>query len=82
MNVCACAAPGEEEDGGLIGAGYADAEEGVRGIAGTPPEKMTVQGLKAWLTEQGHEDAVWRLTQARAKKPDYVAAARAVLGGA
>lgn len=62
--------------------GYESADEGTVGIAGTPPEKMTVAKLKDWLTEQGHEDVVWRLTQARAKKPDYVAEARRVLGGA
>ena len=64
------------------GGGYESADEGATGIAGTPPDKMTVAKLKDWLTEQGHEDVVWRLTQARAKKPEYVAEARRVLGGA
>jgi hypothetical protein len=62
------------------GAGYESADEGAAGIAGTPPEKMTIGKLKDWLTEQGHEERVWALTQARAKKPAYVAAAREVLG--
>ena len=60
--------------------GYESADEGAAGIAGTPPEKMTIAKLKDWLTEQGHEDTVWRLTQDKAKKPEYVAAARQVLG--
>ena len=50
-----------------------------RGSRG-PAEKMTIGKLKDWLTEQGHEERVWALTQARAKKPAYVAAAREVLG--
>lgn len=60
--------------------GYQDANEGVRGIEGTPPEKKTIAQLKEWLTEQGHEEKVWSLTQEKAKKPAFVAAARDVLG--
>ncbi|BDA47092.1 Guanylate-binding protein 1 [Coccomyxa sp. Obi] len=59
---------------------FEDAEEGVEGIQGVQPEKMSIIQLKNWLTEQGHEDQVWKLAQSKAKKPQYVAAARAVLG--
>lgn len=60
--------------------GYESADEGMEGIQGVQPEKMSIGQLKNWLTEQGHEDQVWKLAQSRAKKPQYVAAARAVLG--
>ncbi len=56
---------------------FEDAEEGIQGVQ---PEKMSIAQLKNWLTEQGHEDQVWKLAQSKAKKPQYVAAARAVLG--
>ena len=59
---------------------YESADEGVRGIEGTPPEKKTIAQLKEWLTEQGDEEKVWKLTQEKAKKPAFVAAAREVLG--
>lgn len=59
---------------------FEDAEEGVEGIQGVQPEKMSIAQLKNWLTEQGHEDQVWKLAQSKAKKTQYVAAARAVLG--
>ncbi len=74
MPVSHCAEPMEAD-------GYEDANEGVRGIEGTPPEKKTIAQLKEWLTEQGHEEKVWNLTQQKAKKPAFVAAARDVLGG-
>ena len=35
------------------------------------PEKMTINQIKDWLTEHGHENVVWDLTQAKAKKPRY-----------
>jgi len=38
--------------------GYESADEGVRGIEGTPPEKKTIAQLKEWLTDQGHEEKV------------------------
>jgi hypothetical protein len=44
------------------------------------PEKMTIQKMKDWLTERGHEDTVWRLSNDKAKKPQYVAAMNDVLG--
>lgn len=37
--------------------------------AGLTPAKMTVNAIKDWLTENGHENVVWDLTQAKAKKP-------------
>ena len=74
-DVCAaiCAEPMDAD-------GYESADEGVRGIGGTPPDKKTIAQLKDWLTEQGHEEIVWKLTQEKAKKPAYVAAANHVLG--
>lgn len=60
--------------------GYASADEGEEGVHGVQPEKMSIAQLKNWLTEQGHEDQVWKLAQGKAKKPQYVAAVRAVLG--
>lgn len=60
--------------------GYESADEGVEGIQGMQPERMSIAQLKIWLTEQGHEDKVWKLAQSKAKKPQYVAAARSVLG--
>ncbi len=38
--------------------GYESADEGVRGIEGTPPDKKTIAQLKEWLTDQGHEEKV------------------------
>ena len=32
------------------------------------PTKMTINEMKDWLTENGHEDKVWTLTQTKAKK--------------
>ena len=72
-----CTASGAEP---MDADGYESADEGVRGIGGTPPEKKTIAQLKDWLTEQGHEEVVWKLTQEKAKKPAYVAAANQVLG--
>ncbi|KAK9825847.1 hypothetical protein WJX81_003554 [Elliptochloris bilobata] len=43
------------------------------------PAKKTIAELKAWLTEQGEEDQVWDLNVRKAKKPEYVAAAQALL---
>jgi hypothetical protein len=60
--------------------GYASADEGVEGIQGVQPDKMSIAQLKNWLTEQGHEDEVWKLAQGKAKKSQYVAAVREVLG--
>eukprot|EP00887_Chlorella_sp_A99_P005605 scaffold1.g5605.t1 len=42
--------------------------------------KMTMAQMKTWLTENGHEAAVWELGQKRAKKADYEAAMRQALG--
>ena len=39
--------------------------------ASLTPAKMTVNAIKDWLTENGHENIVWDLTQAKAKKPRY-----------
>lgn len=36
------------------------------------PSKMTINEMKDWLTENGHEDKVWTLTQAKAKKQKYI----------
>ena len=44
------------------------------------PSKMTIKQLKDLLVEKGHEDKVWQMTQAKAKKPQYVQAANDVLG--
>ena len=41
--------------------------------AGLTPAKMTVNAIKDWLTENGHENVVWDLTQAKAKKPRWAA---------
>lgn len=38
------------------------------------PPAMTINAIKDWLTEHGHENVVWELTSARAKKPRQVAA--------
>ena len=32
------------------------------------PAKMTVNQIKDWLTENGHEEKVWTLTSQKAKK--------------
>ena len=45
---------------------------------GKAPEKMTIRDLKALLTEHGQEETVWQLSQAKAKKPAYVAAVHAM----
>lgn len=61
----------------MLAAGVEDMDEGY----GTPdedqttnltPAKMTVNAIKDWLTEQGHENVVWDLSQAKAKKPRWV----------
>jgi predicted nucleic acid-binding Zn-ribbon protein len=37
------------------------------------PAKMNVAAMKEWLTENGHEAKVWEMSQAKAKKADWVA---------
>ncbi|KAK9820375.1 hypothetical protein WJX72_009644 [[Myrmecia] bisecta] len=64
------AAPMEVEDG------YASAGEG----EDLNPNKMTINEIKQWLTEKGHEDKAWELTNKRAKKPQYVEVMKDVLG--
>lgn len=39
-------------------------------------KKMTVQGMKQWLMEHGHEAEVWQLSNKKAKKADWEAAVR------
>ena len=34
--------------------------------------KMTINAIKQWLTEKGHEAKVWEMSQAKAKKSDWV----------
>ena len=66
-------------------AGPEDMDEGY----GTPdedqtlhvtPVKMTINEMKDWLTENGHENIVWELTQGKAKKPKYIEEMNKVLG--
>ena len=40
--------------------------------ASVTPAKMTINQMKDWLTENGHEEKVWTLTNAKAKKPRSV----------
>jgi len=44
------------------------------------PVKMTINEMKDWLTENGHENIVWDLTQVKAKKPKYIEEMNKVLG--
>ena len=44
------------------------------------PEKMTVAQLKSWLTDNGHDDRAFALASGKAKKAEFVAAVRDVLG--
>lgn len=48
-------------------------------------EQMTIQEIKEWLTERGHEAEVWELTNRktpRVKKADWVDLMRSKQGGA
>jgi hypothetical protein len=37
------------------------------------PAKMTVAGIKTWLTDHGHEAKVWEMSQSKAKKAEWAA---------
>ena len=56
---------------------FQDAEDTKDGIN---PEKMTVAQLKSWLTDNGHDDRAYELASSKAKKADFVAAVKNVLG--
>ena len=43
------------------------------------PASMTVAEIKAWLTDNEDEGAVWQLTQSKAKKADFVKYMRSVM---
>ena len=43
------------------------------------PASMTVAEIKSWLTDNEHEGMVWKLTQGKAKKADFVAFMRSVM---
>ena len=54
---------------------------------GTPDEgeninlaSMTIGQIKDWLTEHGHEDKAYEMASKKAKKGDYVAVMKDVLG--
>lgn len=38
----------------------------------TDPSKMTINAIKTWMTENGYEAKVWEMSQAKAKKADFV----------
>lgn len=52
--------------------GYGTPDEDAH--ADVKPSSMTINEIKDWLTEHGHENVVWGLTQAKAKKPKSVSA--------
>lgn len=58
----------------ICAAGVADMEAEGYGTpdedqhANVTPTKMTINDMKDWLTEHGHEEKVWNLTQTKAKK--------------
>lgn len=43
------------------------------------PASMTVNQIKEWMTERGHEQQVFQLNKDKAKKPQWVGAMRAVM---
>ena len=43
------------------------------------PASMTVAEIKAWLTDNEHEAAVWQLIQSKAKKAEFVKYMRSVM---
>jgi hypothetical protein len=43
------------------------------------PADLTLNDIKAWLMENGHEQKVWELTSGRAKKAEWVAYMRSAL---
>ena len=51
----------------MLAEGYETPEEDQ--TANLTPAKMTVNQIKDWLTENGHEETVWALTNSKAKKP-------------
>ena len=61
-----------EEDGDFQDA--VDREDGIN------PDKMTVAQLKSWLADNGHDDKAFELASSKAKKADFVAAVKDVLG--
>ena len=44
------------------------------------PEKKTVAQLKAWLTDNGHDERALELSYKKAKKADYVKEVKDILG--
>lgn len=54
------------------GAGQPAAAEGPDLTLPVNLKSMTVNDLKRWLSERGFEGDVWRLTQAKAKKDDFL----------
>ena len=57
--------------------GFEDAEDRPDTVH---PDKMTVAQLKSWLTDNGHDDRAFDLASKKAKKAEYVAAVKEVLG--
>lgn len=43
------------------------------------PSIMTIAEIKAWMTDNEHEGAVWELTQSKAKKAKFVEYMRSVM---
>jgi hypothetical protein len=64
------------EDMDADGYGTADEDKTLN----VTPVKMTINEMRDWLTESGHENIVWDLTQAKAKKPKYIEEMNKVLG--
>lgn len=43
-------------------------------------KKMTIQGMKQWLMDNGREEDVWALSSKKAKKADWEAAIQNIVG--
>jgi hypothetical protein len=49
--------------------------------AAPAPSSMTVEKIKSWLMENGHESEAWQLSNRRAKKSEWVELMMRVVGG-